>query len=68
VGLLPPIILTMKNQQEIETELERLEQKRRDAEITGHGYNSFSDYRSDETRMNALKWVLDIPITGRPRR
>lgn len=58
----------MKNKQEITEELERLEQKRRDAEITGHGYNSFSDYRSDETRMNTLKWVLDIAITGRPRR
>jgi hypothetical protein len=58
----------MKNKLEIETELERIEQKRRDAEITGHGYKSFSDYRSDETRMNTLKWILEIPITGRPRR
>jgi hypothetical protein len=57
----------MKTQAQIKEEMLRLESKIEDAKFTGKGYNTFSQLRSDETRINTLCWVLDLPTTGETR-
>lgn len=57
----------MKTQHELELEILRIESKLEDAKLKGYGYNSYSELRADETRVNLLKWVLDLPVASRPR-
>jgi len=57
----------MKTTQQIKEEMLRIEAKIEKAKFTGKGYNTFSQLRSDETRINTLCWVLDLPTTGETR-
>lgn len=51
----------MKTAQQIKEEILYLESKIDMAKETGKGYNTFSQLRSDETRITTLRWVLGEP-------